>query len=73
MSTPEKDPRSVNGFWDWLADIWARFNVFTELNADDPFYLTAGKIGVRLLGILVALILSPFLLFGLFIAFIAVT
>ena len=49
-------------WWDNLA----------TLNADDPVWLFLPKILARLLGILILLALSPLILFGILIAFLAV-
>lgn len=49
-------------WWDDLA----------RLNAEDPVWLMLGKIGIRVVGILLLLVLSPFILLGLAMAFIVV-
>lgn len=49
-------------WWDNLA----------TLNAEDPLWLGAAKIGARVVGILVLLAMSPFILLGLAMAFIVV-
>ncbi len=49
-------------WWDNLATI----------NAEDPLWLGVAKIGIRVVGILVLLALSPLIILGLALAFIAV-
>ncbi|TXF86025.1 hypothetical protein FUA23_20020 [Neolewinella aurantiaca] len=54
--------KSAYQWWDNLA----------TLNADDPLWMGALKIGVRVLGVLILLALSPLILLGVMLAFIAV-
>ena len=54
--------KSAYQWWDDLA----------TLREDDPFLVGAAKIGARVLGIIVLLALSPFILLGLVMAFVAV-
>lgn len=49
-------------WWDNLATI----------NAEDPFLVGAAKIGIRLVGIIVLIALSPLILLGFLMAFIVV-
>ncbi len=48
------------------------WNNLSTINAEDPFWVGAAKILVRVIGILVLLAMSPLILLGLFFAFLAV-
>lgn len=50
-------------WWDDLA----------RLNSEDPVWLMLAKLGVRVVGILVLLAMSPFILLGVLLAFAAVS
>ena len=54
------------------AETYKWWNNLATLHPEDPFLVGAGKIGIRLLGILILLALSPLIIAGLVIAFIAV-
>ena len=60
-----------NAFYDWLIRVYERFNVFSEFKENDGVFLTGGKIVVRIIGFFILLLLSPFILFGLMLAFFA--
>ena len=47
------------------------WNNISRLDADDPTLLMAGKILVRIIGIIILIALSPFILIGLFFGLIA--
>jgi hypothetical protein len=53
-------------------DTYSSFDKYVSINEGDSTLVIIGKIMLRLLGVLVLILLSPFLLIGLFIAFIAV-
>lgn len=55
--------KSAYRWWDNLSTI----------NAEDPLWLGAIKIGFRALGILVLLAMSPFILLGVLLAFMAIS
>lgn len=73
MAKKEKDPTSTGGFTDWLLEIWERFNVFSTIKDEDTVPMMIGKVIVRIIGFIIILILSPFFLLGMFIAFAAVS
>ncbi len=57
---------------DQAAETYQWWDNLATINVEDPFWVGAAKIGVRLFGVIVLLALSPVILLGLFIAFIAV-
>ncbi len=73
MEEKEKDPVANGGFTEWLSKTWEKFNVFSRIEKGDTPFVIAGKITVRALGFIILLALSPLILFGFFVAFIAVT
>lgn len=48
------------------------WNNLATINAEDPFLVGMAKLGIRLLGIVVLLALSPLIILGLVVAFITV-
>lgn len=54
----------VKGTYEW-------WNNLATINAEDPFWVGALKIGVRIIGILLLIALSPLILMGFMMAFIA--
>lgn len=73
MTNKKKDPTATSNFGDWLLEIWERFNVFSTIKDNDTVPMMVGKIVVRVIGFIIILILSPFFLLGMFIAFAAVS
>ena len=69
---PSAEPTALDRFLDRLSAGYQRFNVFSSIEDDDSWPLMIGKVFVRILGFLVMLALSPFLLIGLMIAVAAV-
>ncbi len=70
--TQEQEQESTgNAFYDWLIRVYERFNLFSEFKEEDSVLLTGGKIIVRIIGFFILLLLSPFILFGLMLAFFA--
>ncbi len=69
--TPET-PTAGNALTDKAAETYQWWNNLATINAEDPFLVGAAKIGIRLLGIIVLLALSPIILLGVVIAFFAV-
>lgn len=57
---------------DRAKDAYRWWDNLATLNENDPFLVGVGKIGLRVVGIIVLLALSPFILMGLMMAFIAV-
>lgn len=51
---------------------YRRFEDYVRFTDNDPLWMLAYKIALRFLGIAVMIVLSPFLLIGLTIAFLAV-
>ena len=60
-----------NVFYDWLAKLFERFNVLSEFKETDGVLMVIAKVIVRILGFIILLLLSPFLLIGLMLAFAA--
>lgn len=56
---------------DKMVDKIKWWNRAATINADDPFWVGVIKIGIRIIGILIMLALSPFIAIGLFLAFVA--
>ncbi len=69
----EKDPTSTGDFGDWMISIWEKFNLFSRIEEGDSALIVIGKVIVRIIGFLVMLALSPFILLGFFLAFAAVS
>lgn len=63
-SAPEQLSGKVKETYEW-------WNNLATINADDPFWVGGLKILARLLGILVLLALSPLIIMGFIMAFIA--
>ena len=51
---------------------YRRFEDYVRFTDDDPLWMLTYKLALRFLGIIVMIILSPFLVIGLTIAFLAV-
>lgn len=73
MSAKEKDPTSTGDFGDWLIEMWEKFNLFSKIEEGDSVLIVIGKVFVRIVGFIVLLALSPFILLGFIAAFAAVT
>jgi len=73
MSEKEKDPTSTGDFGDWMISVWEKFNVFSKIEEEDGIPIVIGKVFVRIVGFLIMLALSPFILLGFFVAFAAVS
>ncbi len=76
MEKNEKSPSKENqGVSDKMLDKAAEtlnwWNRIASINADDPFWVGVIKIGVRIIGILILLAISPFVIIGLILGFIA--
>ena len=51
---------------------YRRFEDYVRFTDDDPLWMLAYKLALRFIGIIIMIILSPFLIIGLTIAFLAV-
>jgi len=68
----EKKPTLSDRIMNKLLSVLKWWNDLATLNADDPFLLGVFKIAIRLVGIIILIIMSPFVLLALFVAFTAV-
>ena len=66
------ESQAVNQMMDQTQKMYRGFNDYVAFRDDDPTWMLAYKLVLRFLGVVLMIILSPFLLIGLFIAFIAV-
>ncbi len=69
---PPESSSASNALTEKAAETYQWWNNLATLHPEDPFLVGAGKIGIRLVGIIVLLALSPIILLGLIIAFFAV-
>ncbi len=67
------NPTLVDHMFDGLLWVYDRFMNFVRLNDDDPIPLAAFKIIVRAVGIIIAVILSPFIIVGFIITIMVVS
>jgi hypothetical protein len=58
---------------DWMKAKWAKFQSYTKKQASDSIWLLGVKLFFQAIGILILIILSPFVLFGILIAFLVAT
>jgi hypothetical protein len=65
----EEDPSAK--MMDWTGKKYRNFMDYVAFRDDDPTWMLAYKLVLRLFGILFIIILSPFLLLGLALAFMA--
>lgn len=70
-SEPEAGDASAK-MMDWTGSKYRSFKDYVAFRDDDPTWMLAYKLVLRFLGILFMIILSPFLILGLLIAFMAV-
>jgi len=71
-STPEETPKKktpLDRFLDWCVGVVQWFKRFSTINEDDHFMMVAVKVVLRIIGILILIALSPFLIFSLLVAF----
>ncbi len=68
----EGESQAVNQMMDQTQRIYRSFNDYVAFRDDDPTWMLAYKLVLRFIGIVIMIALSPFLIIGLFIAFIAV-
>ncbi len=69
----EKDPTATGDFGDWMISVWEKFNLFSKIEEGDTIPIVIGKVFVRIVGFLIMLALSPFILLGFLAAFAAVS
>jgi len=70
--TPEETPKKktpLDRFLDWCVDVVQWFKRFSTINEDDHFMMVVIKVGLRIIGILILIALSPFFILSLLIAF----
>ena len=67
-----EDPKPTGGLADKATETYQWWDNLATINAEDPLLVGAAKIGIRLLGILILLALSPLIVLGLIVAFITV-
>ena len=66
------DDNAVDAYKNKLTETYRWWDNLATINAEDPFLVGAAKIGVRVLGIIILLAMSPFILLGLIMAFVVV-
>ena len=57
---------------DWASRLYYRFDKLVSFYEDDSIWLMGFKVIMRILGIIILLLLSPFFILGLILAFAAV-
>lgn len=72
MSTPPESPTPGDQLAEKTKAAYRWWDNLATINAEDPLWLGAIKIGFRLLGILVLIAISPLILLGFFFVFLAV-
>ena len=71
-TTPPPDADAATELADRTKAAYRWWDNLATLHPEDPFLVGAGKIGIRVLGILILIALSPLILLGFLFAFIAV-
>ncbi|MCB0588865.1 MAG: hypothetical protein KDD06_26485 [Phaeodactylibacter sp.] len=72
MSEQPNDSQPQGDALQGARETYKAFDHFVTIREDDSTLVMAGKLLLRLLGIFIMILLSPFLIIGLFIAFAAV-
>lgn len=76
VENPEKEevrnPDAAHQMMDWSGQKYRSFQDYVAVREDDAGWMVAYKLFLRITGIAIMIILSPFLLIGLTIAFVAV-
>ncbi|MEM9990634.1 MAG: hypothetical protein AAF738_02655 [Bacteroidota bacterium] len=67
----ESESTNSNAFYDWLEKTYEKFNLLSEFKDDDTILVIIGKVIVRILGVILLILLSPFIMLGLMLAFAA--
>ncbi|OAV44198.1 hypothetical protein [Lewinella sp. 4G2] len=70
-STPTEKNKPADAMAGKVKETYEWWNNLATINEEDPLWVGAAKIGVRLFGILILLALSPLILVGFLMAFIA--
>jgi len=65
-NTTERSPLA-----DFLKRVYKKFNLFSEIRKEDAIPIMILKVIVRIIGLLFIIALSPFLIIGLLVAFMA--
>ena len=68
----ETDRTAVDQVLGFTKDTYSNFSHYVEFRPDDPLWVLTYKLILRFLGLILMIILSPFLVIGLTIAFMAV-
>lgn len=68
---PEKKEKATDKMMDKAADTFNWWNRMATLHEDDPIYIGFFKIMIRIVGIVIMVAISPFVLLGLIVAFTA--
>ena len=71
ITTTEQQTEVSSPFVDFLKRIYQKFNLFSEIKKEDAIAIMILKIIVRIIGLLFLIALSPFLIIGLLVAFMA--
>lgn len=65
---PHRSPDAMDKFLNFIRATYNKFAIFSEIKPEDKLPLMAVKFIVRVIGILIFIALSPFILIGLFLA-----
>ena len=68
---PEKKEKATDKMMDKAADTFNWWNRMATLHEDDPIYIGFLKVMIRIVGIVIMVAISPFVLLGLIVAFTA--
>mgnify|MGYP005666333205 CR=1 FL=1 len=69
----EDDPQDpANKMLDWTNQSYRSYKDFVTIRDDDPIWTVIAKAALNFFGLILMIVLSPFLIIGLTIAFIAV-
>lgn len=69
--TPDKKPGTTDKMMDAAAERLKWWNRAATINPDDPVWVMVIKIGIRIIGILFLLAISPFVIIGLILGILA--
>lgn len=72
QNSDEKAPDAAGQMMDWTGSKYRKFMDYVAFRDDDPTWMLGYKLFIRLIGVLIMIALSPFLILGLTLAFIAV-
>ncbi len=67
----EDAKKSSNKFVDKATKTFQWWNKLATLNANDPIALGVFKIGIRIIGIIILILLSPFVIISIIVGFMA--